>query len=396
MTASKKLFDSTSIIKMNNQTIRELRAIAKERGLRGYYKLRKDELVSLLETPIRPPRRPDQKKSLGKVILLPKPDAMDRFERQEIAKNRSVVKSKLNEWYNWLVDYVPKSIKEPVSNAFSKVKSGIMGLYNTTRKTLVGQVEEEAEKEHVDEHVEGVEPVEHVQAMNGAYKSFKLGGQGKTDVISYIELVKPKIQKLVEEQVKTLDAAKVQMHLWVMWKKEENLLIQLDDEDIAGWSKEEKQRLRESDGTFETKVEKVFNSKMVEVFQGSDVEEILQGMFAYIKTQIEHPALPKSGFTLDRIMHLDIDFHKLELTRGSSYIELPKWIGEKKAVINPKNKDEECFKWAILAALHHEEIGNNPERISKLQPFVDQYNWKGLKFPMAPVSYTHLTLPTKA
>ena len=46
MTASKKLFDSTSIIKMNNQTIRELRAIAKERGLRGYYKLRKDELVN--------------------------------------------------------------------------------------------------------------------------------------------------------------------------------------------------------------------------------------------------------------------------------------------------------------------------------------------------------------
>ena len=380
MTASKKLFDSTSIIKMNNQTIRELRAIAKERGLRGYYKLRKDELVSLLETPIRPPRRPGQKKSLGKVILLPKPDAMDIFERQEMVKNRSVVKSKLNEWYNWLVGYVPKSIKEPVSNAFSKVKSGIIGLYNTTRKTLVGQVEEEAEKEHVDEHVEGVEPVEHVQAMNGAYKSFKLGGQGKTDVVSYIELVKPKIQKLVEEQVKTLDAAKVQMHLWVMWKKEEKLLIQLDDEDIAGWSKEEKQRLRESDGTFETKVEKVFNSKMVEVFQGSDVEEILQGMFAYIKTQIEHPALPKSGFTLDRIMHLDIDFHKLELTRGSSYIELPKWIGEKKAVINLKNKDEECFKWAVIAALHHEEIGVHPERITKLQPLQSSITGMGSSF----------------
>ena len=57
-------------------------------------------------------------------------------------------------------------------------------------------------------------------------------------------------------------------------------------------------------------------------------------------------------------------------------------IALKKAVINPKNKDEECFKWAIVAALHHEEIGNNPERISKLKPFADQYNWKGLKFPM--------------
>ena len=59
---------------------------------------------------------------------------------------------------------------------------------------------------------------------------------------------------------------------------------------------------------------------MTEVFQGSNVEEILRGMFAHIKTQIEHSTLPKSGFSIDHIMHLDIDFHKLELTRGSSYI----------------------------------------------------------------------------
>ena len=33
---------------MNSQTIRELRALAKERGLKGYYKLHKVELISLL------------------------------------------------------------------------------------------------------------------------------------------------------------------------------------------------------------------------------------------------------------------------------------------------------------------------------------------------------------
>ena len=30
----------------------------------------------------------------------------------------------------------------------------------------------------------------------------------------------------------------------------------------------------------------------------------------------------------------------------------------KKAVINPKNEDEECFKWAVIAALHYEEISD--------------------------------------
>ena len=80
---------------------------------------------------------------------------------------------------------------------------------------------------------------------------------------------------------------------------------------------------------------------MTEVFHGSDVKMLMQSMFAHIKTQVEHPSLPKSCFTINHIMHLDIDFHKLGLTRSASYIELPKWIAVKKAVINPKNTDEE-------------------------------------------------------
>ena len=65
-------------------------------------------------------------------------------------------------------------------------------------------------------------------------------------------------------------------------------------------------------------VEKAFNSKMMEIFQGSNIEEILEQIFSYLKKQIENPALLKSGFTLDSIMHLEISFHQLQLTRGSS------------------------------------------------------------------------------
>ena len=34
---------------MNNNTVKQLKAIAKERGIRGYYKLRKAELISVFE-----------------------------------------------------------------------------------------------------------------------------------------------------------------------------------------------------------------------------------------------------------------------------------------------------------------------------------------------------------
>ena len=123
-----------------------------------------------------------------------------------------------------------------------------------------------------------------------------------------------------------------------------------------------------------TRVGLPFNSLMTEVFEASDINDLIQRMLAYIKTQTENPKFPESGFTLDKIMHLYINFHRLALTRGGSYIELPKWIKSKKAVINPQNKDEECFKWAFIAALHHEEIKHNLERISLLRPYEKQYN----------------------
>ena len=53
---------------------------------------------------------------------------------------------------------------------------------------------------------------------------------------------------------------------------------------------------------------------------------------------------------------------------------------KKKAIINPRNSDMECFKWAIIAAMKWEEMGNNPERVSKLKKYEEQFDWSGLEF----------------
>ena len=63
------------------------------------------------------------------------------------------------------------------------------------------------------------------------------------------------------------------------------------------------------------------------------------------------------------------------------YYKYPKWLKDKKATINPKNKDDKCFKHAVAIALNHEQIKSHPERISKIKPFIDQYNWKKINFP---------------
>ena len=68
-------------------------------------------------------------------------------------------------------------------------------------------------------------------------------------------------------------------------------------------------------------------------------------------------------------MHLFINFHRLALTPGGSYNELLEWLKSKKVMINPQNKDKECFKWALTGALQHEDIKHHPERISLLSPY---------------------------
>ena len=91
-------------------------------------------------------------------------------------------------------------------------------------------------------------------------------------------------------------------------------------------------------------VELAFNSRMVNVYNLSDMNEIVNEMIAHMKQQIENPALSKYRFVFDEVLHMDVNFHQLNLMRGLSYLPLPEWLARTKAIINPKNADRECFK----------------------------------------------------
>ena len=96
----------------------------------------------------------------------------------------------------------------------------------------------------------------------------------------------------------------------------------------------------------------------------------------------EHVLRDVSDFAFDGVDMLGIHFHKIDLVRGSSYIESPEWLKNKGATINPHNtKDNYCFMYAVTIALCHEEIGWNPKRISnKLISCIPKYNWDNIDF----------------
>ena len=53
---------------------------------------------------------------------------------------------------------------------------------------------------------------------------------------------------------------------------------------------------------------------------------------------------------------------------------------KKKVTIHQKNKDYKCFQYATTVALNHEKVGPHPESVSKIKPFLNKYNWYGIKY----------------
>ena len=84
-------------------------------------------------------------------------------------------------------------------------------------------------------------------------------------------------------------------------------------------------------------------------------------MIANMKFQIENPVLLNSRF--DEFLYLDVNFHQLNLTRGSSYLPLPDSLARKKAIVNSHNDNEECFKWSVITV---EKVGiKDPQKSIK-------------------------------
>ena len=89
-----------------------------------------------------------------------------------------------------------------------------------------------------------------------------------------------------------------------------------------------------------------------------------------------------SEFVFHCVQSLHYKCHKFNLNREGPYVDSPDWIKNKKATINPINKkDNKYFLYAIIVALNHEEIEKDPQRITKIKPFINKYNWKGINYP---------------
>ena len=71
-----------------------------------------------------------------------------------------------------------------------------------------------------------------------------------------------------------------------------------------------------------------------------------------ILNEMEEFEIRGSQWVLNRILSFELRINRYMPLRGRSYVPLPSALASKKAIINVQNKDNKCFLWAILSALH--------------------------------------------
>ena len=117
-------------------------------------------------------------------------------------------------------------------------------------------------------------------------------------------------------------------------------------------------------------------SDNIEIMMGSETDEIIEDLFKYLLQRYEErleESLRGSEFIFDGVDAMYYDLNKVSLYRGSSYIDSPEWLRNKKATINRKSKDNKCFQYALTVALNHKQIKKNPQRISNIKPFIKPF-----------------------
>ena len=100
-------------------------------------------------------------------------------------------------------------------------------------------------------------------------------------------------------------------------------------------------------------------SDNVSIIQGEDTNAIIrENVKSFLHNyQQELKIIKGSDFVFESVDLMDYKLHRVHLKRGGSYIKSPKWLENKKAVINPKNEnDDECLRWSIICALNYNEI----------------------------------------
>ena len=138
-----------------------------------------------------------------------------------MSKSRPQVKTKLSKWYNWLINHVPRPIKDGASRAFETFKDKVMGLYDRIAgSTQWSAGPSTAERVAASTEPKPFKPTELEQAFGGAYRSYRVNGRPKIDVDTFFNRIRKELIGLIKRELKTRTSARIQTTGWIRFVRD--------------------------------------------------------------------------------------------------------------------------------------------------------------------------------
>ena len=336
------------MMSMHKKTVRELRSIAKACRLRGYSKLRKHELIlfisffdpvvggvnNMIESPApdiqTPPLLPSKyspllQKSAFKNVLGEVKNLMTGLKKS--------IRSEVNSFSDWIVSYIPPETKKAVNEKVEVLKTTVSNIFNNITKNTFKIKETNS-------------------AIKGFTKQYTVDGRVGTDPLSFLNAVQPHVAKLLSQNPQT----KVNFVLTCAMER-----IEMKTGEV-------------------TAIDVPFLSKNEIILDSTDVNEVCSRAKDKMLESIAVFQMRGSNWRFKSVLKFNINTAVYRPLKGNSYIPLPLKLAHTKAIINIKNDDDECFKWAITRAIYPTEI--HPERITPtLRKQAEILDWRGIEFP---------------
>ena len=124
-----------------------------------------------------------------------------------------------------------------------------------------------------------------------------------------------------------------------------------------------------------------FNSSNHIVLNENDLRDALKVSNEQIMNKIGVWISEGSGWTITSVDKHYINVAGYKPMEGSSYIDLPTELKNKKAMINLKNEDNECFRWCHIRHLNPQK--DHTDRIKQSdRKYIDKLDYTGVTFPV--------------
>ena len=363
-----KKISSPELKDLNNKRLRDLAA---KKGVTLKDQMTDKQIRERLENPTRWQTIQSLKKIANNNNIevrrnISKPDLINLLVEEDLITTTPIKAQEANLWVSVknIPEVLRRAVKKKARNPREAVADFKKYMNNLSRDYITPSRLEKLSKQlnkkinkAIEEEKRLFIPVKEKSAFNNFTVQYVIKGSPDYDTTTFLTVAKPFLINIMDKNRNI----KVRLYL--------NCVMKRTNPDLNGFIYPPQKFAFHSIGqkiiTEETDLHEIYKEMM------DEIEEEVQ--------KVEHAE--GSGWEFVEVENLTLHTDIWDPLKASSYIDLPKELKNKNAIINMKNEDNKCFLWSILRALNPKD--NHPERIDKdLKSKEHTLNMEGINYPV--------------